>query len=160
MGEQQPPQQQPQKQDMAYCSGHMMRLPVSQFYPSSLKCHETRCKSCSNDYRNQRRQTDFIEYLRWKLYRSERQRTHRSASQNDTHPMYIPYPTRQFVQRLVDNYQCQGSPLGPLSRDSCIVRCHPQIPIHTCPSNAVVMATSRQARRLPRTLPKRALMLL
>lgn len=128
-----------------YCSSHRDYLPLSSFYPSSIRNGETRCKTCSNNYRLVRRQRDPIRLLQWKMYQSE----HRYCGGESA------YPSKDEVQAIVQ--KCGGkSVLGEGEGELCIVRMDPDLPLHENPWNAALV-TSQQSRHLPRIREKRLL---
>ena len=122
------------------CSGpNCGMLPISAFYPGSIRAREARCKRCNNRARGKRRRVDPVSRLQWKIYQYERK-----------HKASHPYPSRESVEALLRRYNIVAEPDSEL----CAVRYFDNLPISECPWNAVVMST-QDARTLPRNTEAR-----
>ncbi len=133
--------------DSLFCSGHNQLLPLSSFYPSSIKSKESRCKECNTRFRTHRRQTNTLSRLQHKLYHTE-------------HNRGGAYPSKEFIQSVLKRYDSKSAiPVtggGNGDENLCIVRFFSDLPLSQHPWNAVLLTTS-QARHLPKTPGKREL---
>ena len=119
------------------CSPCGKRYTTSEFYQSSLRSGESRCKRCNNAARLARRHKDPLRHLQWKVYRSEYQRGH------------VEYPQLELVADIVQRFQGKCALTQTNQGGLCVVRFFSHLPICRYPWNGVLVSGG-VARRLPR----------
>jgi len=124
-----------------YCNGCKAYLDSTHFYPSSIRCGETRCKYHGNEYRKKRLRNDPNKLLQWKLYKSESRREKGTGS--------VKFQDLETIKRIVEQYGGKSA-LSKKEDGLMIVRYYLDLPISQYPWNGVMM-TQRESKSLPRT---------